>query len=122
MAQKYGSMANGAPNASGFTCLICETSPVSWTWSDAHGEAMCTKGGTPYQLIQRDEDKNIIDALPSINITEKWVPVLKQYWQETQRFTGLGTIMIWRDYPECDAGQEAFYRWVDEHPAVVPAS
>jgi len=120
MPQKYGSIANSAPSASGFTCIICGASPTTWTWSDQHGEAMCTQCGTPYQLLQRDENKNLIDAPPRTNVQEKWIPVLKQYWQETQRFTGLGAIMIWRDYPECVTGQRMFYEWVDEHSEIVP--
>lgn len=124
MTQKYGHLANQTQQEP-FTCLICETEPVCWTWGDIHGEAMCTQCGTPYQLLQytdKDEDGNRtrIDAPPRLNIKESWIPLLKQYWTETKAFTGLASIMIWRDYPECEKGQEKFYAWLDEHKDLIP--
>ena len=118
--QKYGHLANDVKTAQEFTCEICEAFPVCWTWGDVHGEAMCTVCGTPHQLLQYDEERNRLDLPPKININEEWIPVLKQYWQETKQFTGLATIIIRRDYPECLKGRRKFNERLDEHPELVP--
>jgi hypothetical protein len=120
MTQKYGHLANQVECAQNFACVICETSPVTWTWGDVHGEAMCVNCGTPYQILQRDEEGKLLDLPPILNIKGEWISVLEQYYQETEAFTGLATIMIGRDYPECIEGQRKFYAWLDEHPEMVP--
>lgn len=119
--QKHGHLANDVPEGKDFTCIICNDNPMTWTWGDVHGEAMCVKCGTPYQLLQYDENKERIKgATPKLNIKESWIPVLKTYWEETHSFIGLASIMIWRDYPECEEGQRKFNDWLDEHPELVP--
>ena len=120
MVQKYGHLANQVECAQNFTCLICEASPTVWTWGDVYGEAMCMKCGTPYQLLQQDDDGKLLDTPPKINIKEEWIPILEQYFQETEEFTGLATIMTERDYPECIEGQRKFYEWLDQHPEADP--
>lgn len=124
MPQKYGAMANAVPGSRDFTCVVCGDNPPTWTWSDLHGEAMCIKCGTPYQLIQYEEvdgERKRLDAPPKINIKPGYIPILKQYWEETKKFTGLGTIMIGRDYPECVEGCKAFYKWLDAHKELIPS-
>lgn len=119
--QKHGHLANMVKEGGEFICLVCEASPVSWTWGDVHGEAMCVTCGTPYQLLQYDENKRRVEGVPPrLNIKENWLPILKRYWEETRAFTGLATIMIWRDYPECEEGQSNFYAWLDEHSELIP--
>ena len=125
MTQKYGHLANAVESSGGFTCLICEASPASWTWGDLHGEAMCTRCGTPYQLLRYEKDAagvdQRLDVPPKLNIREDWVPALKRYWEETRAFTGLATIMLPRDYPECVAGKRRFNQWLKAHPEMQPA-
>lgn len=123
MPQKYGHLANEVPEVQSFTCLVCGVNPTRWTWGDVHGEAMCVQCGTPYQLLYYEGKKGNrkrIKGPPRINIKESWLPILKQYWEETRQFTGLGGIMIARDYPECVKGQELFYAWVDQHSDLIP--
>ena len=83
MPQKYGHLANQVDDAQSFTCLVCGANPTSWTWGDLHGEGMCVRCGTPYQLLQYEKDENGVDqrldAPPKLNIKESWVSVLKQY-------------------------------------------
>ena len=121
MPQKYGYRANQVQSARLFVCQICRAKPTVWTWSDLHGEALCTKCGTPYQLLQYDSDGKLLDVPPIINVRADWVPVLEQYWGERQTFMGLGTFMSGRHYPECVEGQEKFWAWVDVHRDIVPA-
>lgn len=123
MPQKYGHLANAVPEAQSFTCLVCGASPARWTWSDQHGEAMCIQCGTPYQLLHyegKKDSRKRIEGPPKIKVKKSWLPILKQYWEETRQFMGLGTIMIARDYPECVRGQELFYDWLDQHPGLIP--
>jgi hypothetical protein len=124
MTQKYGHLANQVDGAKEFCCEVCGVSPVTWTWGDLHGEAMCVRCGTPYQLLQyekgEDGKEHGVDRLPKLNIKPEWVPVLQQYWQETQQFTGFATIIIPRDYPECVEGKRKFDAWLEEHPEVMP--
>lgn len=119
--QKYGHLANLVEEGKDFSCHICGDNPTQWTWGDVHGEAMCVKCGTPYQLLQYDENKKRIKGeSPKLNIKEKWILILKAYWDETHNFTGLATVMILRDYPESEEGQRKFYTWLDEHPELIP--
>ena len=125
MAQKYGGRANAVKSAWRFECLICRSNPTTWTWTDLHGEAVCVKCGTPYQLLQYaetgDGKRQLEDKPPRINIRDEWLPVLIQYWQERQAFMGLGRIMIDRQYPEFIVGKEKFYAWCDAHEDILPS-
>ena len=110
--QKYGQMANAAVEKH-FTCIICGEG-AGFNWSDQNGEGMCNKCGTPYQLLEGGKKIE-----PKLNIKEDWIPVLKQYWNETHKYMGLGVILVApRDYPECVEGQTKFYEWLDKHPEV----
>jgi len=113
MPQQYGWMANQAVKHE-FRCQVCGKS-TGFNWSDLHGEAMCNTCGTPYQIIQYNEDKTRKDAPPRLNLKDEWVSVAQEYWNETHTYMGLGTIMIARDYPECIAGKEKFYDWVEQN-------
>ena len=110
--QKYGQMANMAVEKP-FVCVICGES-VGFNWSDQHGEGMCNRCGTPYQLLKEGKKIEL-----ELNIKEEWIPILKQYWNETHKYTGLGVILIARDYPECVEGTEKFYEWLDKHPELL---
>lgn len=104
--QKYGHLANAAVKAP-FKCLVCETIS-GFNWSDAHGEAMCNKCGVPYNL-KADP--------PECNLKPDWILICKQYFQETGAYMGLGQIMIWDQYPECEDGVRKFNEWVvKNHP------
>ncbi|KKM77485.1 hypothetical protein LCGC14_1369580 [marine sediment metagenome] len=118
--QKHGLDAS-QQTRNGFTCQICSESSAGMNWSDQHGEGMCNRCGTPYQLIFYDENENRVEKPPRINIEENWLPVLKQYWEETQQYTGLGTILISRDYPEAVTGQAALDKWLGEHQELIPS-
>jgi len=116
--QKHGLMANEAVKGQ-FVCVVCGKSE-GFNWSDQHGEGMCNRCGTPYQLLQYDESENRVDAPPKCNIKEEWIPVLKQYWNETHEYMGLGSIMVVRDYPECVEGRRKFDEWMGNHPELKP--
>lgn len=107
--QKYGQMANRVAEPD-FACQVCNES-AGFNWSDLHGEGMCNRCGTPYNIKEKPHQ---------INIREEWIPVFKTYWEETREYMGMGQIVVWRDYPECERGRRKFYEWLDEHPDLVP--
>lgn len=109
MPQEYGYMANAEESAKMFTCLICDTENVSWNWTDYSGEAYCMECGTPYQL--KGDILKEGETYPRINIKKEWLSILKQYWNETHRGNGLGTFMLWRDYPDQKENKNDFVRW-----------
>jgi hypothetical protein len=98
-------------------CEICDDA-ISYEWTDLHGEAICWRCGTPYQLYQYDENKKRIpDAEPTINIKDEYIPMLKQYWNENKKHMGLGTYLGKPKYPE---KHHAFFDWLDTQE--VPAA
>ena len=124
MPQEYGHLANLVPTPE-FVCEICG-GPAHFSWTDYHGEAYHVRCGAPYQLLQyepKGPDGKLgkaIDAPPKLKISQTWLPVIKQYWNETHEFMGLGTYMILRDYPECARGRERLDAWLDLHPELIP--
>lgn len=111
--QKYGYMVNEYVKEF-FVCQICGIN-AGFNWSDKHREAMCNKCGIPYQILHYDKDNNQIDKLPEISISITWIPIIKRYWEEKHIFIGLGSILIYKDYPECIEGQRQFNKWCKEN-------
>jgi transcription elongation factor Elf1 len=111
--QEYGYLANKEVH-NNFTCLVCNNINPGFNWSDLHGEAMCNVCGTPYQIVQYDNNDKRIEAEPKINIKDDWIDILREYWNETHQYIGLGVIMVKRDYPECTKGRELFFNWLDK--------
>ncbi|HZW04265.1 MAG TPA: hypothetical protein VFF68_10085 [Anaerolineaceae bacterium] len=97
-------------------CQICESDPAGFQWTDLHGEAICSTCGTPYQILQYDENKKRIEAEPKINIKAEYIPWMQRYWQETKRFMGLGTYMR---IPRPD-DYDAFMSWMDKNCTIEP--
>lgn len=112
--QKYGDQAN-EHMPKDFECEICGDQPPTVTWVDLHGEGVCTNCGVPYMLIHYDEDDNRIDKPPKLQVKEDWVPVVKEYWEKTGEFMGLGTILNYRSYPKFKEAKEKFLNWVKEN-------
>ena len=101
MVQKYGYRASELADPAQ-PCEICGEY-AGFNWSDLHGEGMCNRCGTPYDL----------KASPrTINVKSEWIPIIRQYWEETKQYMGLGQILIEGDYPECIEGKRKFFKWV----------
>ena len=109
MSQKYGYLANEHRRAVE-VCEICGIIEPSFQWSDVSGEGMCNRCGAPYMLTG--------EAAGQLRLKPEWKEVARIYWEATHKFMGLGTIVIWRDYPECVEGLRAFYKWLDNHPEI----
>lgn len=88
-------------------CLVC-SHPWEVEWNDWRGEASCVRCGTPYLIFN---DPVEITALPDD------VPILRQYWHETQRHNGLGRFQGPARYPENRAD---FVAWLKaRYPELV---
>ena len=90
-------------------CIICgEENPVV-RLTDASGEAICTICGFPYQVKWGTKKQEQEKAYPYVCIKPKWIPIMKQYWDETKQFCFHG-----RSFRE-DTGKQAFWEWVKLH-------
>lgn len=94
-------------------CLICGEIPT-YRWTDYSGEAICCNCGTPYQLKCGGDEKEKEGKYPYLNIKDEWIPVLKEYWDETKKFTYNGTSFSEK------TGLEEFHEWLKEkHPDLI---
>lgn len=93
------------------TCQICNQS-FTGIWSDLHGEAMCSVCGTPYQLTGGTEEMKAEGKYPYINLLPEFIPIVKEYYEETGRFTRLGMVLT-------GPRPELFLKWLDDkHPEI----
>ena len=110
----YDLMANAEPSAHGQVCVVCDANPVTYQWADYSGQAMCTRCGTPYQLKWGSDEQQAEGAYPYLDLKEEWVPIVREYWEETRLFACLGT-MLGRA-----PGKSAFFAWVEKsHPEMM---
>jgi hypothetical protein len=110
----YDLHANHEKSAANHICVTCGASPTTFQWSDYSGEGMCTRCGTPYQLKWGSDKQKEEDAYPYLNIKDEWVPIVREYYEETGQFVCLGNMMGPRP------GMAEFYDWVKErHPSMV---
>ena len=86
----YDLLANAEMSAQKQTCLVCGTSPMQFQWSDYHGEGMCRACGCPYQLKAGSDEMKQEGAYPYCVLSEPWIPVVREYWEETGSWTYLG--------------------------------
>ena len=108
----YDLKANEEPAAKARACVVCGFSPMSFQWSDYHGEAMCRRCGTPYQLKGGSERQEAEGAYPYLNLNEEWVPVVRRYFEETGAWTYLG-----RMFGGTPPGLRSFVAWVEANDA-----
>lgn len=106
----YDLRANDEPAAHDQECVTCGARPVMYQWSDYSGEGMCSQCGTPYQLKWGSKEQEAEGKYPYLNLKPSWVPVVRRYFQETGRFTYLGTGF---NRP----GLREFGEWVDANNA-----
>lgn len=107
----YDLRANLEESSKEQTCIICGSSPMRFQWSDCSGEAMCTTCGCPYQLKWGSDQREKESKYPYVNLQEKFIPIIREYWQETRKFACYGIML--GDKP----GYSAFISWLKEkHP------
>lgn len=89
----YDLMANAEPAAAkGGNCRVCDNE-LSYQWSDYHGEAMCRHCGATYQLKGGTKEQESEGNYPYFTLKEEFVPVAREYWQETKKFACYGTML-----------------------------
>ncbi len=77
-------------------CLVCEQ-PFFFHWSDTHGVGVCGTCGLPYVLYHYENDVRV-DKPPVVAVKESWLPLAREYWQETHQrvFPGSHDMGIFR--------------------------
>ncbi len=66
------------------TCAVCNTPSPSFRWSDTHGIGVCHRCGLPYRIYHYENNERV-EKPPSIAVKEAWLPLAREYWQETGR-------------------------------------
>ncbi len=89
----YDYYANLEPSAKNQTCIVCEISPMTFQWSDYSGEGMCTNCGCSYQLKWGTDKQTTKKKYPYLNLSKKFIPVAKEYWNEKKKFVCYGTMI-----------------------------
>ena len=91
----YDLMANAEPAARRIdvVCVICGATPPTYQWSDYSGEAMCVTCGCPYQLKWGSNAQQAEGKYPYLNLRPEAISAIREYWQETQRWTCFGTML-----------------------------
>lgn len=94
-------------------CIICGANlNQTWRWTDYHGEFYCTRCGMIYDMGgYRDVEET------RCRITdEKWLKILKEYWEETHMPIVLGTFITHRhDYAYFNELVSKSNKWIEEH-------
>jgi hypothetical protein len=117
MGQKYGHLANAAGHEQK-ACVICDTNPARYGWTDYSGEGYCLRCGTPYQLKWGTLKDG--ESYPRLNVSPTAVPMLRRYFAETNQSNGAGTFLIARDYPDQLEGRRCFGEWFERHQDDYP--
>lgn len=114
----YDLEANTEPSARNQSCIVCGMNPAAYQWSDLSGEGMCMQCGTPYQLKWGSKEQEKEERYPYLNLKKEWVPIVREYFQQTKVFTYLGE-MFGNPSP---SGLKEFFDWVDKnHPEMRKA-
>lgn len=110
----YDMMANAEPSAQKeIKCIICEEVPF-YRWTDYSGQAVCHKCGMAYQLKWGTDEQKKEGNYPYPGLKDIFIPIFKEYWNETKKFTFLGT-----SFRE-DEGMKEFTEWVrKKHPELL---
>lgn len=90
----------------GNICRICRN-PLRCRWTDYSGEGVCLKCGAPYQLKWGSQEQEKEKEYPYLKVKDIWIPILKQYWKETNRFCFNGTSFSER------TGVQEFGDWLE---------
>lgn len=110
MPQKYGHKANFT-GEDPVICQVCENQ--DWSWTDRHGEAYCTKCGTPHIVVSHLEG---IER-GTCGIRDESIPIIRQYHQETGHGCGLGSFFLWNDYLDQLLDRKRFNEWLQARMA-----
>jgi hypothetical protein len=100
-------------------CIICDASPLSFRWTDAHGVGQCLKCGAPYRLYHFDENEKRIEKPAEIVVKPEYVPVLQAYWNQFHRVMPSGHSFDGSYYQGYELASpddsEQFHTWMNEH-------
>lgn len=89
-------------------CVICQER-LACRWTDYSGQGVCLNCGCAYQLKWGNEKEKAEGKYPYVGVDEKFIPALREYWNETHKFVFTGTSM--RE----TTGLSEFGAWLKEH-------
>ena len=95
-------------------CDVCGDEKPTYSWSDFYGEGLCCQCGAPFQLKAPSGD-NPDQEYPYCKIDDKWLPVFRRYWQETQRYNGSAGMFFVETPPHIRESRRLFHHWLEEH-------
>jgi len=100
-------------------CEVCDNEFVG-TWTDFYGEQTCLTCGAPYQLLEPSGAKPGL-TYPCCCLKDEFIPILREYYQETKRRVRLGTFLLPDDYPGLLEERKAFREWLQlKHAEWLP--
>lgn len=110
-------------------CDCCE-SELRVAWCDTHGVGACTTCGLPYTIYHYEEvggERKSVDKPPSVAVKTEWLPLARQYWNETKRrvFPATFDMGILRGRERSYSGAteddiEKFNSWLEQHKTEWP--
>lgn len=107
----YDLMANREESSRGVTCAVCDTPQTTFQWSDYSGEGMCTVCGCTYQLKWGGKEMEAERKYPYMTMSDKFLPLAREYWKATNRWVHYGTSMSRND------GHPELKKWIEKnHP------
>ena len=63
-------------------CIICDNIFIQGHWTDANGIATCASCGSPYRILHRSGDGELLDKEPECIVRENWVDKLRKYHKD----------------------------------------
>lgn len=94
-------------------CLVCDNN-LLLEWTDYHGEGVCIRCGTPYQVYfygEEESDGRIQDTLPMFTLRADLYDAMRDYWQTKERNMGLGMYLGRHPY---DDYYGDFIKWLKQ--------
>ena len=100
-------------------CEVCGSEFLG-SWTDFFGEKTCWTCGAPYQILA-PSGANPDATYPHLNLSEEFIPVLREYWEKTKRRARVGRYVRAQDYPGLVEERKEFVEWLREnHPEFAP--
>lgn len=106
-------------------CEVCGKENPAFAWTDTHGVAQCYQCGTPYVLYHYEgegDERRRVEREPEITVRAEWIPLLREYWEQTRRIIPGGHSFQGGQELATRADAEAFNTWASANKHRVEAN